>query len=389
MKVALVVGTRPEIVKMAPIVRACLAERHEMILIHTGQHYSYEMDGVFFTELVLPRPIHNLVVGSGSRAYQVSTIMGRLEEVLSADPPDVLLAEGDTNSVLAASLTANSLQIPLGHVEAGLRSGDRTMPEEINRIIVDHIADALFAPTASARENLLREGIPDERIHVTGNSVVDELVRHRPRVPYPALVERFGADTRPYALATVHRAENTDDPIRLQGILDGLSGVASATGLRVMLSLHPRTSRRIDRFGLTLGPGVDGLPPLGYIEFLGLHDRAGLILTDSGGLQEEACALRVPCVTLRDSTERPEAVAVGASILAGAEPDRIIDAARTMLSRQRTWGNPFGDGRAGERIVGLLPTIVAERGPSPREEAPPWPPRADPWPAAGPPLERR
>jgi UDP-N-acetylglucosamine 2-epimerase (non-hydrolysing) len=360
MKVALVVGTRPEIVKMAPIIRACLARRLEFTLIHTGQHYSFELDGVFFMELVLPRPTHNLVVGSGSRSYQISTIMTRLEEVLTTEAPDIVLVEGDTNSVLAAALTANSMHIPVGHVEAGLRSHDRTMPEEINRTIVDHIADHLFAPTELARRNLLAEGIPADRIEVTGNTVVDELVRQRPRVPYQALVERFGAGEGPFAVATVHRAENTDDPVRLQGILDGLSAVASATDLRVLLSLHPRTSRRIDRFGLTLGPGIEGLPPLGYIEFLGLHDRASLVLTDSGGLQEEACALRVPCVTLRDSTERPESIDVGASVLAGAEQDRIVRSALDMLSRPRTWPNPFGDGRAGERTIAAVERAIGE-----------------------------
>jgi UDP-N-acetylglucosamine 2-epimerase (non-hydrolysing) len=286
--------------------------------------------------------------------------MTRLEEVLTTEAPDIVLVEGDTNSVLAAALTANSMHIPVGHVEAGLRSHDRTMPEEINRTIVDHIADHLFAPTELARRNLLAEGIPADRIEVTGNTVVDELVRQRPRVPYQALVERFGAGEGPFAVATVHRAENTDDPVRLQGILDGLSAVASATDLRVLLSLHPRTSRRIDRFGLTLGPGIEGLPPLGYIEFLGLHDRASLVLTDSGGLQEEACALRVPCVTLRDSTERPESIDVGASVLAGAEQDRIVRSALDMLSRPRTWPNPFGDGRAGERTIAAVERAIGE-----------------------------
>jgi UDP-N-acetylglucosamine 2-epimerase (non-hydrolysing) len=353
-KIAIVVGTRPEIIKMAPVVRACEARGVPYALLHTGQHYSHEMDGVFFEELGLPPPHLTLSVGSGSQPYQVGAIVSGMEPVLAEVHPDVLLVEGDTNSVLAAALAANKMGIRVGHIEAGLRSYDRRMPEEINRVLTDHLSDHLFAPTEHARRILTREGVAQDRIHVTGNTVVDELMLQRERADRPGLLERYRVEAGRYALATVHRAENTDQPARLRGIFRGLADTAGALGIPVLAALHPRTVARLREQGLEVDPRVRVLPPLGYLDFLGLHLRCALMLTDSGGLQEEACSLRVPCVTLRDNTERPESVEVGANLLAGADPEGIVAAARRMVARARDWANPFGDGRSGPRIVDLL-----------------------------------
>ena len=352
-RIAIVVGTRPEIIKMAPIVRACVDRGVPYLLLHTGQHYSFEMDGVFFRELELPAPHHNLEVGSGSQAYQIGAIVTGLEPILERERPDVLLVEGDTNSVLAAGLTAHKMGIRVGHVEAGLRSYDRTMPEEINRILTDHLSDHLFAPTEHARTILRGEGVAEARIHVTGNTVVDEVLRQRERARDPGRLQRFGLASGAYALATVHRAENVEHEDRLRGIFAGLAETSRVLGMPVLAALHPRTTRKLETLGLKVD-GVRVLPPLGYLDFLGLHAEAALMLTDSGGLQEEACCLRVPCVTLRDNTERPESVEVGANVLAGAEPKTIVASARAMRERPRDWANPFGDGKSGARIVELL-----------------------------------
>ena len=352
--IAIVVGTRPEIIKMAPIVRACAQRRAPFLLLHTGQHYSFELDGVFFRELELPAPHYNLEVGSGSQAYQIGAIVNKLEPILGRERPEVVLVEGDTNSVLAAGLAAHKLGLRVGHVEAGLRSYDRSMPEEINRILTDHLADHLFAPTPRARGLLLGEGVAEDRIHVTGNTVVDEIMRQRERARAPGLLERFAVAPGGYALATVHRAGNVEHEDRLRGIFNGLAEAGRALGMPVLASLHPRTADRLTALGLAVDGAVRRLPPLGYLEFLGLHAEAALMLTDSGGLQEEACCLRVPCVTLRENTERPESLEVGANMLAGSDPDRIAEAARAMRDRAREWPNPFGDGRSGPRIVDIL-----------------------------------
>ena len=293
----------------------------------------------------------NLEVGSGTQTYQVASAMSGMETVLAEHRPDVVLVEGDTNSVLAAALAANRAGIAVGHVEAGLRSYDRGMPEELNRILTDHLADHLFPPTEKSRAILLGEGIPDRRILVTGNTVVDELLLQRDRARRPGLLERFGVVAGRFALATLHRAENVDDPARLRGCLRGLAAAGSALDLVVLAALHPRTQARIAALDPRLTDGLRVLPPLGYLDFLGLHAEAALMLTDSGGLQEEACCLGVPCVTLRDNTERPESVEAGANVLAGADPERIVACAREMIARRGGWTNPFGDGHAGERIV--------------------------------------
>ena len=367
MKIAVVVGTRPEIIKMAPIVRACADRGSPCLLLHTGQHYSFEMDGVFFRELELPAPNYNLEVGSGTQAYQIAAIISGMEPILTREGPDVVLVEGDTNSVLASALAAHKMGIRVGHVEAGLRSYDRRMPEEINRILTDHIADHLFAPTEHARGILRGEGIGEERIHVTGNTVVDEVLRQRERARgQSGLAERFAVRPGGYALATVHRAENVEDETRLRGIFSGLAEAGRALGIPVLAALHPRTAQKLDSLGMSVDGGVRRLPPLGYLEFLGLHAGAAIVLTDSGGLQEEACCLRVPCVTLRDNTERPESVEVGANVLAGADPARIVAGARAMRDRSRDWPNPFGDGKSGERIVDLLLGGAASKRPAAR-----------------------
>jgi UDP-N-acetylglucosamine 2-epimerase (non-hydrolysing) len=354
MKLAIVVGTRPEIIKLAPVIRACGAREVPFAVIHTGQHYSFEMDGVFFAQLELPAPTHNLNVGSGSHGFQLSAILAAIEPVLVAEAPDEVLVEGDTNSVLAAALGANKAGLRVGHVEAGLRSDDRTMPEEINRILVDHLAEDLFAPTPHARAILLGEGIDPGRVHLTGNTAVDEVRYQLGRVNPEPVLAMFGVQPARYALATVHRAENVGDPDRLRGIFAGLARVASALDIPVLVALHPRTAQRLAELDIADAPGVRRLPPLGYHQFLALHASAGLMLTDSGGLQEEACTLGVPCVTLRDNTERPESVEVGANRLVGADPDRILAGATAMHTASRTWVNPFGDGHAGERIVDLI-----------------------------------
>jgi UDP-N-acetylglucosamine 2-epimerase (non-hydrolysing) len=353
-KIGIVVGTRPEIIKMAPIVRACIARRAPYLLLHTGQHYSFEMDGVFFKELGLPAPHRNLEVGSGTQAYQIGSIILGMAPILEEERPDVLLVEGDTSSVLAAGLTANKLGIRVGHVEAGLRSYDRTMPEEINRLLADQLADWLFAPTETSRRILLGEGVRPERIHVTGNTVVDELLLQRPRAERAEVFAEFGVTRGAFALATVHRAENVDNETRLRGIFEGLERSGAVLGIPVLAALHPRTQKKLAALGLEPGDGVRFLPPLGYMDFLGLHAGAAIVLTDSGGLQEEACTLRVPCVTLRDNTERPESVDVGANVLAGADPETIVRCAREMRERARDWPNPFGDGQSGLRTVDIL-----------------------------------
>jgi len=353
-KVGIVVGTRPEIIKMAPVVRACAERQVPYLLLHTGQHYSYEMDGVFFEELGLPVPHANLEVGSGTQAYQVGAIVSGIAPIFERERPEWVLVEGDTNSVLAAALAAQKLGLHVGHVEAGLRSYDRGMPEEINRILTDHLSDHLYAPTERSKRTLLGEGIAESRILVTGNTVVDELLRQRPRAEATGVATRFGVTPRRYAVATVHRAENTDHEARLRGIVAGLSEVASATGLEILCAVHPRTTKRLQEMSLAWGAGVRALPPLPYLDFLGLHAQAALTLTDSGGLQEEACCLGVPCVTLRDNTERPESVDVGANVLVGADTARIVAGAREMLARTNGWTNPFGDGRAAHHIVDAL-----------------------------------
>lgn len=358
MKIAIVVGTRPEIIKMAPVIKELEKGREDYFILHTGQHYSYNLDRVFFEQLRLPPTKYNLEVGSGSHAQQTAKILIGVENVLREERPDIVLVEGDTNSVLAGALAASKLHVKVGHVEAGLRSYDRRMPEEINRALTDHCSDYLFAPTKKAKAILQGEGIPDGKIFVTGNTIVDAVYQNLEiaRETENSL-DDLNLTPREYFLVTLHRPENVDDSARLASILDGLSKVATEFHFPVVYPIHPRSRKMMTEFNLE-PRNLTLIEPVDFLGFLQLESNARLVLTDSGGVQEEACILNIPCVTLRDNTERPETIEVGANILAGASADKILECAQLMLGRQNRWANPFGDGKAGKRIVEILESVV-------------------------------
>ena len=357
-----IVGARPQFVKLAPIVRAIEAQsgpgstliRH--VVVHTGQHYDEAMSDVFFRDLALPKPDHHLEVGSASHATQTARMLERLEPVLLEEKPDWTIVYGDTNSTLAGALAAAKLHLRVAHIEAGLRSFNREMPEETNRVVADHLSDLLFCPTAAAVDNLAREGIT-RGVHQVGDVMADAVLQHAEiaRRRSSALAE-LGLKRREYALATIHRAENTDDPGRLSALLAALDEIAVGR-MPVLLPLHPRTRKALD--ALALKPRSRRLrlvPPASYLDMLALESEARLILTDSGGVQKEAFLLAVPCLTLREETEWVETVASGWNLLVGADQARIVDGACRLLSEPPSpFGvPPYGDGHAAERIVGVL-----------------------------------
>ena len=354
-EITFVLGTRPEIIKLAPLIRCCNRRDIPYSILHTGQHYSDELDAVFFDQLELPAPDYNLEVGSGRHGQQTAAMLSGIEEIILEDEPAVVLVQGDTNSVLAGALALSKLDIPVGHIEAGLRSFDRDMPEETNRVVADHVGDYLFAPTEHSQENLQDEGIDDERIFVTGNTIVDAVHQHRDLAAEKStILEDLALQTTDFGLLTAHRAENVDDPERFETLLEGIGRVAATHNLELIYPIHPRAQDRLDEFDLTVPDKIRIVDPQDYLDFLQLEANAELVLTDSGGVQEEACILGVPCVTLRDSTERPETLDVGANRLAGVAPDDIIASANHMLSTTPNWTNPFGDGRTSERILDIV-----------------------------------
>ena len=355
MKISIILGTRPEMIKMSPIIRELENHGSDYFIIHTGQHYSYNLDKIFFEELELPEPKYNLDVGSGSHAEETGKMLIGIEKVLKEEKPDVVLVEGDTNTVLAGALAASKLSIKVGHVEAGLRSYDRNMPEEINRVLADHISDYLFAPTEKAKENLLREGIEKDKIFVTGNTIVDAIFQNLEIAKRKVdILNKLNLTSEEYFLVTAHRQENVDIKERLKGILDGLELIYTEFNFPIIYPIHPRTMKRIEDFRLEIPEGVELIKPLGFLEFLQLEANAKLVLTDSGGVQEETCILNVPCVTLRDNTERPETLEVKSNVLAGVSQNKILEGVKLMLSKEKKWENPFGDGMAGKKIINLV-----------------------------------
>jgi UDP-N-acetylglucosamine 2-epimerase (non-hydrolysing) len=354
MKSAIILGTRPEIIKMSPVIRECERSGLDYFILHTGQHYTYNMDRVFFEQLELPEAKYNLDVGSSSHGEQTGKMLVGIEKILQKEEPDVVLVEGDTNTVLAGALAASKLHIKVGHVEAGLRSYDRRMPEEINRVLTDHCSDYLFAPTEKARQILLGEGFPNEKIFVTGNTIVDAVYQNL-RISKDRINPLNDLELVPkeYFLVTAHRQENVDVKGRFEGIIKGLELVANEFGLPVIYPVHPRARKMMNHFGLKAN-GIEFIEPVDYLSFFQLESKARLVLTDSGGVQEEACILGVPCVTLRNNTERPETLEGGSNVLSGVNQERILESVKIMLSKEGNWENPFGDGRAGERIVKIL-----------------------------------
>jgi UDP-N-acetylglucosamine 2-epimerase (non-hydrolysing) len=352
MAISIIVGTRPEIIKQSPIIKELKAQKKDFFILHTGQHYSYELDEIFFKELRLPLPRYNLKAGSGSHAKQTARMLEGIEEILIKEEPAIALVEGDTNSVLAGALAGAKLKLKVGHVESGLRSYDPEMPEEINRKLVDHCSDYLFAPTKQAQANLLKEGISAGKIWVTGNTIVDAINQNLGIAMKKGTLKSLGLEEKKYFLVTLHRTKSVDSKERFGAILKGLEMLSSRFPFPIIYPIHPRAKQRMEEFELK-AKGVRLILPVGYLDFLQLEKSAGLILTDSGGVQEEACVLKVPCVTLRDSTERPETLEVHSNLLAGYNPLTILDCVAKMLGRS-SWRNPFGDGKSGKRIVKIL-----------------------------------
>jgi len=366
LRILCIVGARPNLPKIAPLIREM--RRHpgiEPILVHTGQHYDDALSDVFFRQMRIPAPDINLEVGSGSHATQTAEILKRIEPVLIERKPDVVLVVGDVNSTVAVSLAAAKLGIPIAHVEAGLRSFDRSMPEEINRIVTDALADFLFVTEEDAIENLLREGRPRDAIHFVGNVMIDSLWHFLPLAERSTIGDdlglKDGSDWRRFAVLTLHRPSNVDCLGTLTGLLRAIHCVANE--VPVVFPVHPRTKQKLMAAEITHHPQLCVIPPIGYLDFLCLLSKATLVLTDSGGIQEETTALGVPCLTLRENTERPVTISQGTNLLIGSDPEKVVAAAREALTGQGKTGRlpNLWDGCAAERIVKLLLTELPRR----------------------------
>ncbi len=354
-----VAGARPNFMKIAPLMAAFRAHAGvEQALVHTGQHYDDALSRVFFDDLGIPRPDVDLGVGSGSHAVQTARVMQAFEPVCLEFRPDLVVVVGDVNSTVACALVAAKLGIKVAHVEAGLRSFDWSMPEEINRVVTDRLSDLLFTTEPSANENLRREGVPEERIHFVGNVMIDTLLRHRERARALAVPERLGVDAGRFALVTLHRPGNVDTPETLAPIVEGLERIAAHAP--VLFPVHPRTRPNLEAVLAGRDHRLQLLDPLGYLQFLGLLCDAGVVITDSGGIQEETTVLGVPCLTVRPNTERPVTIEQGTNRLIRPDPDAIGEAALAALANGRRNSQPLPDlwdGKAAERIA----AIVVER----------------------------
>tara|TARA_B100000029_G_C17573690_1_gene957484 strand:+ start:923 stop:2005 length:1083 start_codon:yes stop_codon:yes gene_type:complete len=355
LKICIVFGTRPEIIKTYSVVKECIKRKIDFFTVHSNQHYSENMDKIFFDDLDLPQPDYNLNIGSGLHGNQTGKMLIAIEKILIEEKPTHVLVQGDTNTVLAAALAADKLQIKLGHIEAGLRSYNRRMPEETNRIVTDNISDYLFAPTKKQERILLNEGIEESKIFVVGNTIVDAALANKKKsIKEKGILGNLNLEPKNYFLVTSHRSLNVDIKENLINLIETLGSVAEKYNIPLVFPIHPRTRKKIKEFGINISKQVSLIEPLGFLQFICLEINSKLILTDSGGVQEEACIFGIPCVTLRDETERPETVDVGANIIAGIGKDNVLNAVDKMLSKEISWNNPFGDGRTGKRIIELV-----------------------------------
>ncbi len=358
MKICIVIGTRPEIIKGCSLIRLCENRKLDYFIIHTGQHYSPEMDAIFFEELKLPKPKYNLKIGSSSHGAQTGAMLEKTEKILMKEKPSVVLVIGDTNSVLAGALAASKLHIKVGHIESGLRSYDRDMAEEQNRIVVDHLSDFLFAPTEETANILYNEGISKQKVFVVGNTIVDAVYQNIIIAEKSTdVLNKLGLEKNKYIVVTAHRPETVDDNIKLSKIILGLNKVYQNTNLPVIFSVHPRTKKRLEEFKIKINNGIKIIEPIGYLEFLQLLHNAQLTITDSGGIQEESSILKIPCVTIRENTERHETLAIGSNKLAGTDPETILQKTLEMMASKRNWTTPYGDGRAAEKIIDIITKI--------------------------------
>jgi len=356
MKIGIILGTRPEIIKLSSIIRGCRRLKISYFIVHTNQHYSENMDAVFFRELDLPKPKYNLAIGSGSHGEMTGRMMIGMEEILMKERPEVILVQGDTNTVMAGALVASKLGIGVGHVEAGLRSYDRTMPEEINRIVTDHISDWLFCPTKKQADILLKEGVGKGKVSVTGNTIVDAVFECSEIAERKSdILSRLGLGQEQYILMTSHRPATVDVKKNLVSVLKGVEAIEKEYDKKIIFPIHPRTRKMIERFRLKLSTNFLLIDPIGYLDMLQLQRSSFLIVTDSGGLQEESCILRKKCVVIRENTERPEAVEVGGCVLVGnSDSERIFSGTRELLKKTVNWNNPFGDGKSAQKILKLI-----------------------------------
>jgi len=358
-KIAVILGTRPEIIKFAPVIREFDKRKIDYFVMHTGQHYDYEMDRIFFKELDLKPESVNLNVGSGTHGEITGKMLAMIEKVLIDKKPTMILVQGDTDTALAGSLAAIKLHIDVGHIEAGLRSYDRRQPEEYNRIIVDHIGNYLFAPTKKSKETLIKEGIKRSYIYLTGNTIVDSVFQTlRIAKMKSKILDELEIKKNNYFLLTVHREENVDYKERLLEILKGFKKISDKYTLPLIYPIHPRTKKRIREFKLnnfvSRIKNLKMINPVGFFDFLILEANAKLVLTDSGGVVEECCILKVPSVSLRDYSDRPESIEIGASVLSGCKADKILKATELMLKKEKNWENPFGDRGAAKKIIRII-----------------------------------
>jgi UDP-N-acetylglucosamine 2-epimerase (non-hydrolysing) len=359
LKIAIIIGTRPEIIKTSPIIRECSKRELDYLIIHTNQHYEYELDKIFFDDLQLPQPLYNLNIGSDLHGAQTGKMLKEIEKVLLEEKPNIVLVQGDTNTTLAGALASVKLHIPVGHVESGMRSFDRKMPEEINRVLVDHSSDYLFCPTNTAQKNLLREGIDKNRLYLVGDTIVDAITQNSYIVDKKStILSKLHISSKKYFLLTLHRAENVDSKKNLQNIVISIERILNDFDIPIVFPVHPRTLKRLTEYELKEKveqiQNLQLIEPVGYFDFLKLEKNAEFVLTDSGGVQEECCILGTKCVTLREQTEWIETIDVGANMLVGTNKEKILEGVNMMLKRKRDWKNPFGDGRAGEIIVNIL-----------------------------------